>query len=145
MNVDNIDDIRRENALALARQAGSKRKFADKIDRSPGQVGQFIGKTPTKNIGKALARHIEHSFGKPQYWLDVCHHEDDKKQALGAALSSKTTGTPSSGGNSGDQFASLDSASTVTKDIIDIAENLTQERQALLLAMAKTMLEDGQK
>jgi len=136
MNGDNIDEIRRENALGLAKEAGSKRKFADQIDRSPGQVGQFIGKTPTKNIGKALARHIENSFNKPLYWLDTNHHEGDKAQGRAGAPDAKTTSSPGISENNGDYLVELASANTVTKDILDIAKKLTKERLDLLLAMA---------
>lgn len=61
---------RRENARALVAGCGSQAKFAEKVDRSPGQVNHWIGPKPTKNIGKDLARHIEQSFGKPEFWLD---------------------------------------------------------------------------
>ena len=69
---------------------------------------------------------------------------DDDESAM-VTTDSKPTDSPSGGENNGDYAADLASASAVTKDIIDIAENLTQERQKLLLAMAKTMLEDGEK
>lgn len=68
-----IDTIRRENAKILAKQCGSKAALADKIDRSPAQIGHIIGKTPSKNIGKDLARHIEGCFRLPEYWMDEAH------------------------------------------------------------------------
>lgn len=71
----------------LAKEAGSKAKFAEVIERSPGQVGHFIGKTPTKNIGKSLARHIEAKCGKPEGWLDVNHDSDEELTDLYLRLS----------------------------------------------------------
>lgn len=70
---DETEINRRDNARELARRCGSKAAFADRIGRTPGQIGHIIGKTPTKNIGKALARDIEAAFGTGKYWLDRNH------------------------------------------------------------------------
>jgi len=75
MDIDDIDVIRRLNTRALANQAGSDVRFAKDVNREPGQVGHWIGKTPTKALGKKLARHIETSCSKEKYWLDKLHPE----------------------------------------------------------------------
>lgn len=74
METDYIEELRRTNARSLAQQAGGQKKFADIIDRSPGQVGHIIGRNPSKNIGKELARHIERCFRKQKNWLDKEHN-----------------------------------------------------------------------
>jgi SOS-response transcriptional repressor LexA len=65
-----IDEIRRENARALAEQAGGNAAFSEIIDRETTQTSRFIGKNHSKNIGDALARHIEECFNKERGWLD---------------------------------------------------------------------------
>lgn len=71
-----IDNTRRENARALARECGSLSAFARRIDRAPAQVSHLIGKNPHKNIGRVLARQIEGAFNKPRGWLDQPHSFD---------------------------------------------------------------------
>lgn len=68
-----IDQIRRENARRLAARFDTQRQFAELIDRAPAQVNHMIGKKPSKNIGKQMARHIEKCFDLPPYWLDTEH------------------------------------------------------------------------
>src|SRR5690606_34268662 len=65
-----IDEIRRENARALADAARGNAAFSAKIDRETTQASRFIGKNHTKNIGDSLARHIEECFNLPIGWLD---------------------------------------------------------------------------
>lgn len=67
------NEIRRENARLLADQCGGVRRFAERIDRSESQASQIIGRTPTRNIGPAVARRLERIFDKPHGWLDVPH------------------------------------------------------------------------
>ena len=66
---------RRENCrqLVAAHCDGKLVRFAEKIDRPPHQVQNWIGKTPNRNISKDMARHIEICFSKPEGWLDVDH------------------------------------------------------------------------
>lgn len=66
-----IDDIRRENARALAKKAGGPARFAEKTGMSDSQVSQIIGKNPTKNIGGNLARKIEEALSLPRGWMDT--------------------------------------------------------------------------
>lgn len=68
-----IKETRRANARKLAEQFETLAKFSAAIDRSPTQVSRFIGKSPTKNIGDALARHIEAQLNKRRGWLDQNH------------------------------------------------------------------------
>src|SRR5690554_5050265 len=65
-----IDEIRRDNARKLADSVGGNTSFSEKIDRETTQTSRFIGKNHTKNIGDAMARHIEESFGLRKGWLD---------------------------------------------------------------------------
>lgn len=87
---DKLDITRRENARRLAEEAGSKASFAEIIERSPGQVGHFIGPNPTKNIGKDLARHIERRFRKRKYWLDQDHTPPAEREEVEARLSDQS-------------------------------------------------------
>lgn len=70
-----IDEIRRDNALALADAIGGNTVFAEKIDRETTQVSRFIGKNFTKKIGDDMARHIEECFGLERGWLDQNHKQ----------------------------------------------------------------------
>ena len=76
MATTNIDDIRRANARAIADECGSDALFAEALDRAPGQISHWIGRSPSKNIGRKIARAIEVRFNKPEYWLDKDHSED---------------------------------------------------------------------
>lgn len=68
-----IEDVRRENARLLAREAGGQSRFASRMDMSRQQANHLIGKTPVKNIGSELARKIESAFGRPIGWMDEHH------------------------------------------------------------------------
>jgi phage repressor protein C with HTH and peptisase S24 domain len=68
-----IADIRRANARALAKQVGTAAAFGERVGMDGSQVSQIIGKNPVKDIGNAIARRIETSFGKPKGWMDVAH------------------------------------------------------------------------
>ena len=69
----NIYDVRCSNSRLLVEHAGSMSAFAQQIERSQTQVSRSIGIHPVRNIGEKLARHIEHSFCLPQFWLDTDH------------------------------------------------------------------------
>lgn len=66
------EDIRRENARALAETAGGLAAFARLTGMEPSQVSQLIGKKPSKNIGNMIAQRIERAFGLTDGQLD--HH-----------------------------------------------------------------------
>ena len=66
-----IHTIRRENTIRLFSEKGlSREDFAAKIKIAYSQLGHYIGKNPTKNIGDAIAKRIEDAFGLPSHYLD---------------------------------------------------------------------------
>lgn len=84
-----IAEVRRRNARLLATECGTDAEFARRIARSPGQVNAIIGPNWTRDIGKRLARHIERSFVKPDFWLDEPHFLDygiDSTEANGGEV-----------------------------------------------------------
>ena len=70
-------EIRRINARKLAATERSKVDFAEKIGKSPAQVGNWIGPNPTKSIGNDNARLIEKTYKKPRGWLDTNHTKNE--------------------------------------------------------------------
>lgn len=84
---DQVEINRRNNARELARECGGQRAFADRINRQANQVNHIIGKTPRKNIGKELARHIETCFDKPSGWLDIDSNSVSEVSAIYDRLS----------------------------------------------------------
>lgn len=81
------EDIRRENARALARKVNGQIEFGRVLKMEPSQVSQIIGKTPIKNIGNSIARRIEQGFSKPEGWLDVPHQSAAPGDTLPVATS----------------------------------------------------------
>lgn len=78
------EEIRRENARALADLAGGQVEFGRALNMVPSQVSQIIGKTPIKNIGNSIAKRIEQAFEKPTGWLDVRHAMDQDDEHVDA-------------------------------------------------------------
>lgn len=74
-----ISEIRRNNAKTLAAKCDGNQAFSARIDRESTQVSRFIGKNPTKNIGDALARHIEECFNLPIGWMDNDHNKTSEE------------------------------------------------------------------
>jgi hypothetical protein len=70
----NISEIRRKNLRGLAGTSSSTEEFSNRIDRTPNQLSQIIGKTPTRNIGGRLARSIEEKLGIADGWMDQNHN-----------------------------------------------------------------------
>lgn len=68
-----VHEIRRINARKLRDGVGGNSFFANMIDREPTQTSRFMSDGATKNIGDAMARHIEKCFDLPQGWLDQTH------------------------------------------------------------------------
>lgn len=68
-----IQEIRRLNARKLRDGVGGNTYFATMIDREPTQTSRFMGDGASKNIGDAMARHIEKCFNLPLGWLDQEH------------------------------------------------------------------------
>ncbi|SFR53208.1 hypothetical protein [Thiomicrospira sp. ALE5] len=75
--MNSIYDIRRHNAQLLVNFIGNKALFAERIERSPTQVSRILGVSPSRNIGEKLARHIEHCFCLPKFWLDQAHQQPE--------------------------------------------------------------------
>jgi len=75
--MNSIYDIRRDNAQLLVNFIGNKTLFSERIERSPTQVSRILGLNPTRNIGEKLARHIEHCFCLPKFWLDQAHQQSE--------------------------------------------------------------------
>lgn len=67
------EEIRRENARALAADNGGLTEFGRALGMEAPQVSQIIGKTPHKNIGNSIARRIEKAYSKPEGWIDIQH------------------------------------------------------------------------
>ena len=71
-----IEEIYRARLLLLASEAGSQRKLAEKLERSPSQVNQWINGAKDSKTGKprsldkSTARYIEKKTGKPEGWMD---------------------------------------------------------------------------
>jgi len=68
-----IDEIRLTNARFLADRFETLADFAKCLGKAPTQVSRFMGKNPTKAIGKNIAREIEEKCGQPRGWLDQDH------------------------------------------------------------------------
>ncbi len=68
-----ISEIRRHNTRLLADTFDTLSAFADHLGRQPAQIGHWIGKNPSRNIGPNVARSIEACFDKPRGWLDIWH------------------------------------------------------------------------
>jgi hypothetical protein len=77
IEMDQTEKNRYLNCLSLKREIcdGKITVFADKVDRKHNQISSLLGKTPTKTIGKRLARHFEMSFDLESGWLDEPHPE----------------------------------------------------------------------
>ena len=68
-----ISEIRCHNTRLLVDSYGTMARFADVMGRAHAQIGHWVGKNPTRNIGSKVAREIEQCTGKPRGWLDVYH------------------------------------------------------------------------
>ena len=44
--------------------------LARKVERTDSQISQIMGKHPTRNIGRHLARYLERKLEKEPFWLD---------------------------------------------------------------------------
>jgi SOS-response transcriptional repressor LexA len=75
--MDDIKTIRLRNLRALIAEAGSQANLARSLggdfkDRSS-QLGQIVGKRPTRGVGDKLARQLETSMQKLRGWMDQDH------------------------------------------------------------------------
>lgn len=70
-NMRDISEIRRENVKLLIEKNGlSREQFAEKANIAYSLLAHYIGKNPTKNIGRNVANRIEMAFGLSENWLD---------------------------------------------------------------------------
>lgn len=73
-------DIRRSNLRTLldgyVSQGLTKAEFADKLGVTASQLSQVTSARHVRNIGDALARRVESSFGLPKGWMDSIHSDD---------------------------------------------------------------------
>jgi hypothetical protein len=128
---DAVEVNRRENARLLATRCGGQAAFAERIDRSPGQVNHLLGKNPSKNIGKRVARHIEACFGKPGGWLDANHWQKDVQVSADDHLVAE----------SGRVYASAPADRATDADqMYAMAESLPKQALIEYLATAATIL-----
>lgn len=71
-----IEDIYRARLRMLAEEAGTQRALAERIQKSPAQVSQWLNASPDSRSGKpramdrGTAREIERLFPKPEGWMD---------------------------------------------------------------------------
>lgn len=66
-----ISKIRRNNLRNLIKQKNlSREELSGLLNMAYSQLAAYIGKTPTKNIGKSVAQRIESKFELPKNWLD---------------------------------------------------------------------------
>lgn len=77
--MQSIYDVRRANLAMIIKEqfAGSQAKFADALVYEPSMVSRLLTQNPKtrQNIGAKMARKIEASSRKPQYWLDTQHNQ----------------------------------------------------------------------
>jgi SOS-response transcriptional repressor LexA len=72
-----IHDIRLNKLRQLAQECGGRPELAEKMGISYVQLSNYIGKTPTRNIGNLMARRAESAFNKPHGWLDIIEEDDN--------------------------------------------------------------------
>lgn len=71
-----IDEIRRMRLRELAKEFGSQKALAEKIQKTPGQLSALINGAKDSKTGRPrgmhddTARDIEEKCGKPRGWLD---------------------------------------------------------------------------
>lgn len=76
-------EIRRNNLRTLLEgytsQGLTRAEFAEKLGVTASQLSQVASSNPVRNIGDALARRIEVSFGLTKGWMDIIHSDDEDK------------------------------------------------------------------
>lgn len=79
-----VFQIRRANLRTLERTVGGRPQLAQKMGMSYALLQNYIGKTPTKNIGAKIARRAEEVFQLPHGWMDK-EHDGPKAPAAAAS------------------------------------------------------------
>lgn len=93
--MDDISITRYNNLQAVMQMKGlSPAEFSRAIDRQPGQVNQFAGPNPKKNIGRRLARHIERALELPEFALDTPHAFADNQTTTNVVKLPRRDGGP---------------------------------------------------
>jgi hypothetical protein len=76
-----IEQIRRENLIALRNELGGVGVLADRIERQMSQVSQWLNASPSSKNGRPrtmsadTSRYIEEKCGKPNGWMDKDHSQ----------------------------------------------------------------------
>jgi phage repressor protein C with HTH and peptisase S24 domain len=84
-----IEEIYRARLRMLVEEAGTQRALAERIQKSPAQISQWLNASPDSKTGKprsmdrGTAREIERLFPKPEGWMD---------QAFGAIATDEPQG-----------------------------------------------------
>ncbi|MGU9992910.1 helix-turn-helix domain-containing protein [Bordetella avium] len=80
-----IDELRRANLAKLVEEAGGVGKLADRLERDPSQVSQWLNASKNSGTGRPrgmrsdTCRFIESRMGKPSGWLDTDHSAQPKE------------------------------------------------------------------
>lgn len=88
--MDTVQDVRHANLLLLIAEFGSIQALADCIERSHSHVSQMKNRSKHSNsgqpreIGDAMARHIEVKTKKGKGWMDTQHQGEGDGKPLGS-------------------------------------------------------------
>lgn len=124
-----IDDIRRDNLAALAKEFGGVAGLSRKLERSESQISQWIRGAAHSKTGKQrgmraiTARWVEQITEKPTGWLDINH--EDSPAALKAEERSPAT-----------YITSPHHSRPLVQQVCDLAEKINDEGLRELSAFA---------
>jgi hypothetical protein len=80
-----LEENRRRNLRALAKEAGSSSALAKLAEVSEAQISQWINASKDSRTGKPrgmrpeTCRHFEKVTGKPEGWMDAEHPDSDRR------------------------------------------------------------------
>lgn len=77
-----IAEVRRNRLRKVAKDLGGPAKLAQKVEKSESQISQLIGKNPTRNVGRGLAREIETTLNLEKWWLDGRAEGDAREELI---------------------------------------------------------------
>jgi len=92
-----IEEIYRERLRLLVEEVGTQRALAERIEKSPAQISQWINASPDSKTGKPrsmdrnTAREIERLFPKPDGWMDQPLQEERSPWAAATEPSRNAT------------------------------------------------------
>ena len=78
-----IEEIRRARLRQLAEEAGSQAALSRRVNRSPNQVNQWLGKGTARDMDSDTARMFEDVCGKPHGWMDNLPESGERSHAVG--------------------------------------------------------------